>query len=155
MTTKRELIEMAFAENGLATSAFDLQPEEVLWALSRLDMQMATWDGNGIRVGYNLSSDDPDADSGLADSVAETVAMHLAIRIAPRFGKAPSVDTRRAARDGYDRLLIDAAQPLPTSMPNTLPVGAGNRSPIGTPFFVQTTPDPLTVSNGGELEITE
>lgn len=159
--SKRELIHEAFAELGLAASDFDLQPEEIQTALRRLDSMMATWDGKGIRIGYALPASpdesDPDQDSGISDTAAETVYLNLAIRIAPGFGKTVFVDTRRNARDGYDALLRDSAQPLPPQQPNTMPRGAGNKPwhPLSSPFFPTPTYSPLSVTGGGELEITE
>jgi hypothetical protein len=158
--TKRELIAEAFAELALG-SDFDITPEEQLSALRRLDTMMGVWDGKGIRLGYPLpaspADSDPDQDSGLPDTALEPVYLNLALRLAPGFGKVVSVDTRRNASDGYDRLLIAAAQPLPPQQPNTMPRGAGNKPwrPLSSPFFPQPADSPLQVTSGGDLNITE
>ena len=159
--TKRQLISEAFAELGLAASDFDLQPEEMQTALRRLDSMLAMWDGKGIRLGYPLPSspDDSDLDqaSGLPDGAVETVYLNLAMRIAPSFGKAVSIDTRRNAGAGYDRLQIAAAQPLPPQQPSTMPRGAGNKPwrPLSSPFFSKPQATPLQISPGGDLDILE
>lgn len=161
MWTKRQLIVEAFAELGLAANDFDIQPEEIQTALRRLDSMMATWDGKGIRLGYALPTNpvdsDPDEASGLPDTATETVYLNLALRMAPGFGKAVSIDTRRAASDGYDRLQIAAAQPLPPQQRNTMPRGAGNKPwrPLSSPFFPAPDSDPLLAGPGGDLDITE
>lgn len=158
--TKRELVNEAFSELGLGDN-FDITPEEVQTALRRMDSMMAVWDAKGIRVGYalpaNPNDSDPDQDSGLPDAATEPVYLNLALRLAPGFGKVVSVDTRRNARDGYDRLQIEAAQPLPPQQPNTMPRGAGNKPwrPLSNPFFPSPTYDPLQVTSGGDLNVTE
>jgi hypothetical protein len=161
MWTKRALISEAFAELGLAASDFDIQPEEIQTALRRLDAMMATWDAKGIRLGYalpaNPADSDPDQDSGIPDTAAETVYLNLAMRIAPSFGKVVSVDTRRNAGAGYDRLQIATAQPLPPQQRETMPRGAGNKTwrPLSSPFFPTPSTDPLQVTPGGDLNILE
>lgn len=158
--TKRELIAEALAELGLGES-FDITPEEQQTALRRLDTMLAVWDGKGIRLGYPLpastDASDLDQDSNLPDAALEPVYLNLALRLAPGYGKAVSIDTRRNARDGYDRLHIVAAQPLPPQQPNTMPRGAGNKPwrPLSSPFFPRPDYDPLQVTTGGDLNVLE
>ena len=54
--TKRQFINAALEEIGLASYVFDIQPEELESALRRLDAMMADWNAKGIRIGYPLSS---------------------------------------------------------------------------------------------------
>lgn len=158
--TKRELIAEALAELGLGAD-FDISPDEQQAALRKLDAMMAVWDGKGIRLGYPLpaapADSELDQDSNIPDSAIEPVALNLAMRLAPSYGKTVSVDTRRAASEGMDRLLIAAAQPLPPQQPNTMPRGAGNKPwrPLSSPFFPKPTSDPMQVTSGGDLNITE
>jgi len=158
--TKRQLCEEAFAELALAGYSFDLQPEEMQRALRRLDSMMATWDAKGIRVGYRLpaspDASDPDEDSGLPDTAAETVYLHLALRLAPGEGKQISQDTRRAARDGYEALLFEAARPRQQQFPHTMPLGAGNKPGLtGRTFMPAPDTNPLQVADGGSLDLQE
>ena len=160
MHTKRELIAEALSELGLGDD-FDIQPEETQAALRRLDAMMATWDAKGIQLGYalpaNPADSDPDQASGLPDTAVETVCLHLAMRIAPSFGKVVSIDTRRNAADGYARLQVAAAQPLPAQQRSTMPQGAGNkpwRYP-SAPFFPTPTTDVMRTTPGGDLNILE
>jgi len=59
MMSKRQLIDAAFEELALAGYTFDIDPDEQLSALRRLDSMMATWGGPGIgiRIGYNATID--------------------------------------------------------------------------------------------------
>jgi len=152
--TKRELVEAAFAEIGLPVTTFNVGPDQLQRALSRLDDMMGTWDGKGIRLGYAMSSsadgDNLDDESGLPDTACETVIASLAIRIAPGRGKTVSQDTRNTARDGYEGLLARAAYPPQQQLPSTLPRGAGNKPwRYNQPFMPQPT-DPLLAEQGGD-----
>ena len=52
--TKRDIVNQAFGEIGMADYVFDLQPQQLDSALRQLDMMMATWNGKGIRIGYPI-----------------------------------------------------------------------------------------------------
>jgi hypothetical protein len=60
--TKREIVQNAFEEVGLASYAFDLQPEQFQAGLRRLDNMMATWNSRGLRIGYPLADNPGDSD---------------------------------------------------------------------------------------------
>jgi len=102
--TKRDIVNQAFEEIGLASYVFDLQPQQLESALRRLDNMMATWNGKGIRLGYPLPSSPADSDldqvTGVPDSALEAMATNLAVRIAPMFGKTVSPDTKTIAKKG-------------------------------------------------------
>jgi len=161
MWTKRQIVMEAYGELALAGYEFDITPQEVQTALRRLDSMMATWEGQGIRVGYampaNPNDSDPDTPSGLPDMAVETVLLNLAVRLAPGNGKALSPETRRTARIGYTLLLTAAANPVQQKLPDTLPQGAGNRTMFRAcgPFFPPPRHDPLPVDRSGEMNITQ
>lgn len=157
--TKRQLVAEGLGEVGLASFEFDTTPDEQQMVLRRLDTMMATWEARGVRVGYRFPAS-PDAsnlddDSGLPDSAVETAYLNLAIRIAPSFGKVVSGETKKNARDGWDLLLVAAAQPIEQQLPSTLPRGAGQKPwrAQNQPFFPRPSTDPLVVDQGGDLDI--
>lgn len=159
--TKGEIVDEAFAELALAGEVWDIQPEERQRALRRLDAMLATWEAKGIRLGYPMpaSADGSslDDDSGLPDAANETVLLNLAIRLAPSYGKTLQPASILSARQGYDTLLWHAAQPPQQQLPNTLPLGAGNKPWRRTnrPFLPRPDPSPLGQSVGGDLAIKE
>ena len=111
--TKREFVVAAFGEIGLASYVFDLTPEQLQAALVRLDSMMATWNGQGIRLGYPLPST-PGASSlddatNVPDSANETIFQNLGIRVAPGYGKSVSPDTKVSAMKGYNAMQIGRA----------------------------------------------
>jgi len=154
--TKRQFVTQAFEEIGLAAYVFDLNPEQLQSGLRRLDSMMATWNAKGIRLGYPLPSSPQDSDldeqTNVPDSSNEAIYLNLAIRIAPSFGKTPSVDTKATAKAAYDNLLSIAAMPMEMQLPGTLPVGAGNKPWNIDQPFVNPPVDPLLAGQDGEIQ---
>lgn len=160
MTTKRQVVEDAFAELSLSGAVVDLTPEELQTGLGRLDRMLAHWDSRGVRIGYALP--DPvlgsglDDASGLPDGAVQTVVANLAVRLAAVYGKELSQDTRNTAKQGLDVLLGQAATPRPVDFPATLPLGAGNKPwRGGNPFFPPPDAGAMQTTEGGALDITE
>jgi hypothetical protein len=129
--TKRQMIEQAFDEIGLASYAFDLTPEQMQSAIRRLDTMMAAWNALGIRLGYPLPSSPQDSDldeqTNVPDSANEAIYTNLAIKLAPSYGKQVMPDTKATAKESYNTLLSLAAMPKEQQMPGTMPAGAGNK----------------------------
>ena len=136
MYSKRQIVVEAFGELGLHGHIFDITPDELMSAVRRLDSMVAAWEAKGVRLGYAFSASpadlDPDDASGLPDSAVETVSMNLAVILAPGLGKILQPGTKKAARDGYDVLLWDAARPKDQQL-REMPAGAGNRNRVFTP----------------------
>ena len=53
--TKRQFVEQALEELGLASYEFDLQPEQMNSALIKLDAMIAAWASRGLKLNYPLS----------------------------------------------------------------------------------------------------
>jgi len=129
--TKRQFIEKAYGELGLASYFADLDPSELEDAMQRLDAMMATWNAAGIRIGYPIPSNpknsDLDQDTGVLDSANEAIFLNLAVRLAPNFGKQAFSDTKSLAREAYDGLLALSAKPRQKQLPETMPTGQGQK----------------------------
>jgi len=129
--SKRQFVQAAFEEIGLASYVFDLQPEQLQSALRRLDAMMAEWNGKGIRLGYPLPSSpqfsDLDEPSEVPDSANEAIITNLAVRIAPSYGKTVSANTQITAKNSYNTILSRAVQPGQQQLPATMPAGAGSK----------------------------
>lgn len=154
--TKRQFVEEAFAELGMASYTFDLSPQQLDACLRRLDTMMATWNARGIRLGYPLPSNpqdsDLDTDTQVPDSANEAIITNLAIRLAPQYGKAVSLDTRTTAKQAYDTLLARAAFPIEQQFPRTLPMGAGQKPWRYDDPFMPAPSDPVLSGQEGPLE---
>lgn len=138
--TKRQIIQQAFDEIGLAPYVFDLTADQLESALRRLDSMISMWDSKGVRLGYPLSSSpqnsDLDSATNMPDIAVEAVFLQLAIRIAPSYGKVVSAETKAAAKQAYDSLLVLFATPPEMHIPSGFPIGAG--------YKTYSTDDPFT-----------
>lgn len=144
--TKRQVVEAAMAELGLASYSFDLMPEQIEIALRRLDSMMAEWNARGIRLAYSVpdtpDTSDIDADSGIPDSAWEAAITNLALKLAPSYGKTVNPETKISARHALNTLYARATMPNEMKLP-AMPSGAGNK-PIDAPFL--STPEEVLVT---------
>jgi hypothetical protein len=155
--TKRQFIEQAFEEIGLASYVFDLTPEQLQSALRRLDTMIAAWNALGIRIGYPLPSSpqfsDLDAQSEVPDSANEAIITNLAIKLAPSYGKQVMPDTKATAKETYNTLLSRAAMPMEQQMPATMPSGAGNKPwRVYDNPFLRPPVDPVNAGPDGPIQ---
>jgi hypothetical protein len=155
--SRRQFIEQAFNEAGLASYVFDLTPEQLQSALRQLDAMMATWNAKGIRIGYPLPSSPQDSSiddiTQVPDRANEAIYLNLAVRIAPGFGRQLMPDTKASAKAAYDVLLSYAAVPPEMQLPKGVPLGAGNKPYVWGNQFTDEPTDPLLAGPDGVIEI--
>lgn len=129
--TKRQFIEEAFDEAGLAAYVFDLSPSQMNSAKYKMDRMLAVWNAKGIRIGYPIppsrSTDDLNVVTNVPDSAHEAIITNLAIRIAPSYGKIISKDTKNIAKSSLTVLLLRATRAMEVQFPETMPLGAGHK----------------------------
>lgn len=155
--SKRQFVAAAFEEIGLASYAFDLQPQQFESALRRLDAMMASWNALGIRLGYPLPSSpqfsDLDAQSEVPDSANEAIITNLAIKLAPGYGKQVMPETKATAKETYNTLLSRAAVPMEQQLPSTMPSGAGNKPwRVYDDPFLRPPVDPVLACQDGPIQ---
>lgn len=130
--TKKQFVRAALEEIGIADYVFDLQPEQMESALTRLDAMIAQWNSRGIRIGYPLPGSpefsDLDYESNVPDAANEAIITNLAIRIAPSYGKVVSRETKMIANKSYKSLLSITSVIQERQFPDTLPAGQGNKT---------------------------
>lgn len=155
--SKRQFIEAAFEEIGLASYVFDLQPEQLESAMRRLDAMIADWNGKGIRLGYPLPTSpqqsDLDEQTYVPDSANQAIITNLAIRIAPGYGKQVMPGTLAVAKSSYDTILSRATFPMEQQLPRTMPIGAGNKPWQYDDPFVQRPVDPVLAGQDGPIDL--
>ena len=151
--TKRQFVEAAFEEAGMAAYVFDLSPQMVQSACRRLDAMLATWNAKGIRLGYPLPSSpentDIDTETGVPDSANEAIITNLSMALGPSFGKVANPVTMARAKMAYDTLLARAAMPGEMQL-GSLPSGAGNKT--WDQPFLPPPEDPIKAGPDGELQ---
>lgn len=154
--TKRQFLDAAFTEIGMANYVFDLQAEDLQTARRRLDSMMAEWNGRGVRLGYPIpaSPDDDDLDdaTGVPDSAIEAIITNFGIRIAPSYGKSVSPDTKTTAKNAYNMLLARATFPCQMQLPAGMPGGAGRKPCYTYDEFLSTPHDTLDAGNDSAIE---
>lgn len=128
--SKGELIDSAFSICGLSSAEYEIQPEETILALKRLNGMLAQWEADGLLLGYN-GPDYLDGNaaerSGIAAADEEAVVGMLALRLAPHIGKqiAPEV---RADIDRAYRSLLNRNATIPSQITAYhTPRGTGHR----------------------------
>lgn len=140
MWTKKQVIQQAYEELGIASYEFDVSPEEMQTGLRLLDLQMSEWNIHGIRIAYQLG-DDIAAQAGVPDWAVNALFLTLAIRIAPSLGKTPSPETKAAQKTAYTVLMAKMVQPEPYT-PSGFG-GSSHRYPRlrADPPLIETGPD--------------
>lgn len=107
--TKKELINLAFEEIGIAYYNFDIQPEQYISALKRLDSLISVWQSKGLETTYLLS--DPitgtslEDEAILSDLAIKPAYSNLALDLCPMFGKNPSIINLKNASQSYKALV--------------------------------------------------
>jgi predicted NBD/HSP70 family sugar kinase len=129
--SKRQFVETAYEEIGIADYDFDLSPEQLNSGVRRLDGMMTEWNGRGIRLGYPVPGSPEDTDLDAPTVVPnwawEAVYLNLALRIAPMVGKDVSPDTKTNAFRAYNTVMGRSLTIPQVQMPATMPAGAGSR----------------------------
>ena len=158
--SKKDIINLAFEEIGLAGYIFDLQPEQLQSALSRLDLMMADWSGKGINIGYPISSS-RDSNSIneeiiVPDTALEAIYTNLAKKIAPQYGKTLSAESKSSANRSYKNLVRENTT-INTMQLDNLPQGAGNKSHryLNRDQFINKDPSVLKIADDGNLNLGE
>ena len=67
--SKRQIVEQAFEELGLATYVFDMTPDQFDSALKRLDAMIAEWSIKGINLGYPITADPENSELASSSNV--------------------------------------------------------------------------------------
>lgn len=142
---KRKIIDGAFEEIGLRGYDLDLQPEQMMAALRKLDAMMATWAGSGIRIGYagGDGEGDLDVETDCPVWADDAMVLGLAVRLAPSFGKVPSAETKSMAAAAHRVVMNKTAQP--SNRPVSGYGGNGYRIPVPAPD--------ITLGNDGTLDL--
>lgn len=121
---KRDIIEVAFDDCGLAGYEFDRTPEEQTMALRKLNALMLEWPWN--RLGYvqpTYGVGQAEEPSGLDDKHVNTVAQYLALRIAPGIGVTLAPEQRATLARSFATLQAEVATVPDVEIPIGFPRG--------------------------------
>lgn len=151
--TKKQIIEQAFEEIGLASYVFDLTADQLQSALLRLDLLVGSWLAKNIRISYPLPTSPQDSNIDQEIDVPiqfnEALVLNLAVRLAPSYGKTLAPETKANAKLMYDQLLVEAAAPIEQQYVKTLPLGAGYKRTERV-FVDYPNLDPVAIQDNGQ-----
>lgn len=123
---KRDIIELAFDDCGLAGYEFDRTPEEQTMALRKLNALMLEWPWSGLgytQPAYGVGlAEEP---SGLPDMAISATAQYLALRIAPGIGNTLSPEMRASLARSRDTLFAQVATIPTMQLAGNTPLGTG------------------------------
>lgn len=125
---KRDIIELAFDDCGLAGYEFDRTADEQTMALRKLNAMMDEWPWS--LLGYSQPAygvgqiEEP---SGIPNEAVSTVGQYLARRIVPGMGGAVSDDLKATLARSFSVLLAQTATIPDMSLPGNTPLGSGRR----------------------------
>lgn len=158
LNTKGDIVRAALRKAAIASNATlsMIEPESMADGLEDLDMMMAELDGNGVRIGYALSSEpvQPDDLHNLPDWAVKPVMMNLAVIMMPDYVREAGGSLVSQARFGYQTLIKAVANTTTPKWryPNGFPMGSGNilYRRVGIRYFH--FPTDVTVENDGDLD---
>lgn len=155
MTTKRQIIEMAYSAAGLAGFVYDLQPEQLESSRRMLDAMMAQWNAQGIRLGWPIPSSpidgDVDEETNLPDSALAAVYLSLGPLVANMHGKQMTPNYIGMMRSAKDSMMTQAVKPVARQMPGGYPLGAGYKTFSGPAW--SSAPEPVLSAGNEEIEL--
>lgn len=157
--TKRQIINQAFDEIGIASYQFDVTTAEIENATRRLDTMIGTWEGMGIKLRYPFPYYQIDSsinsDSGIPIYATEAVYLGLAIRLASGYGKTVSPETKKSFADAFYALQNRTVGATPERKidASSIPLGAGCKSWGSYDAFFPTPEEALETANNDELRL--
>ena len=104
MSTNAQIIGDAMELLGILTEGAVPSAEQADHGLRRLNQMMATWDTDGIVLGYFQQSD-ATASCPIPDWAEKGVMGYLALDIAPHYGRTVSPEALKVSLDGYELIL--------------------------------------------------
>ena len=90
-----------------------------------MNRYMTQLDADGISLGYNKITNIAD-NITIPDGAMNGLIYNVALQIISSYDIQPSQSLMMKADSAYKTMLQIAVQPIPTQLPNTLPIGSGN-----------------------------
>ena len=146
-----DIIKSALQEILVQASEAELEPDETQDALTYMNRFMDQIAAQGTALGYTQVTSPSDPIT-IPEGAINGLVFELAIRLAPQFGKAVSIDLRQNAKDGRDAMRRIAVFVRSSVFPDTLPRGSGNEDDFngstGRHFYPGNAGQILTEQNG-------
>lgn len=148
MATTAQVLKAALRDILVQGSEADLQPDEYADAIFEMNNYMTALDANGIALGYTVVNS-LDDNVTIPDGAMLGLIANLAILLAPQFSAPISPGLITKAKTGYRAMQKLGITILPTKMPSTMPIGAGNQGDSGARFYPGAASQILTETGQG------
>ena len=153
--TAASLITDALGEILVSATEQPVEASEMSAGIRFLNRMMASFDANGVSLGFTVITGPSDAITVAAGAIDGMVA-NLALRLAPQFDVAATPELIAAAKDGYSAMLNLAVTVEPTQMPCTMPIGSGNErsnGQFGNDRFYACPEDAILTEGNGKIQL--
>lgn len=129
--TKGDAVIDALGDIGIGNYEFDIEAEEDVRALKKLDDLMSELQEGRADIGYDqpasAGASAPNDPMGVEQSVYGGIVAMLAIRLCPSYGKTPPGDVRSRASRGLGLITVKYGPAVDMQFTSRVPIGAGNR----------------------------
>jgi hypothetical protein len=152
METAQSIINDALQAILVQASEQPIQAVDFQTARKYLNRMMATFDAEGISLGYTVINLPTDLVT-IPDGAIEGVIFNLAVRLLPTYDMPLTNELKINARESKAAMRNLAVVILPTSFPCTLPIGSGNEgcNNFGSDHFYPCDEDELLTESGGSI----
>ena len=144
-----QLVKLILQEDVVQASEAPLEADEqrdTLAAINNWMNEQATW----LNIGFTQLSD-------LGDEVTvplgalNPMVKNIAVQVAIQYGSVITADQNKQAEDSMRSLELLAVVLDPVSLPDTMPVGAGNECGSNDSHFFQKDPDFISTEQGAVI----
>lgn len=154
--TKRDIVQSAFTESGIAPHVFQLQGGDIAFGLQLLEAYVLHLDASGIETEWEFDNDplnvDGDAVVNCAPHLIVALVPQLAIDLCAAFGKTPTPTTMIRANRAKTDLFGMTAIPDAKKISSLVPLGSGNKPWRQVRTFVRPVPSrKIDVSYTGDV----
>jgi hypothetical protein len=130
--TKADIINDAYEEMRISGLTTQPGPEDVRFALRKLEGMMGEWFQKNINVNYNFTASPDPADLTNIDlGHRESVVLSLATRMLAAFGKPANPEMMRAKRAAFSSMMASTRNLQQIDPPSRQPLGSGNTNRYG------------------------
>ena len=148
--TAESLITDALGEAFINAQEQPTESVDMQKGIRYLNRMMAELDSRGISLGYTVV-DDPSDLITVPDGAINGVIYNLAIKLAPSYGEAISIELSNNAKLGMSAMVDLAVEVLPRKLPCTLPVGSGNDDRFRNRKFFPCPDDTVLTEDNGNI----
>ena len=118
-------VDMALQELIVRGVESPIEPDEAQDTVLYMNLMMAEFAADGINLGYTNVTSLAD-DVTIPDGAVMGMIKNLSVYMAAQFGVNIPVDLAILAKTGKNTMRNIAVKVIPSSFPDTLPVGSGN-----------------------------